>query len=119
MRFVCFVQLRFFRPLLARPPLARDKPLALRQSFATIGLMLDGRTSTSKLSIMLGTQTKAPRKTGALRNSSGPQAATLVGLTSRSLLELVIGIARGFMVSGISRTRSTCRSPFSRLASLT
>ena len=48
-----------------------------------------------------------------------PQAATLVGLTSRSLLELVIGIARGFIASGISRTRSTCRSPFSRFAPLT
>src|SRR5580704_9395416 len=48
-----------------------------------------------------------------------PQAATLVGLTSRSLLELVIGIDRGFIASGISRTRSTCRSPFSRLAPLT
>src|SRR6266568_4018883 len=52
-------------------------------------------------------------------NWSEPQAATLVGLTSRSLLELAIGIARGFIASGISRTRSTCRSPFSRLAPLT
>ena len=48
-----------------------------------------------------------------------PQAATLVGLTSRSLLELAIGIDRDFIASGISRTRSTCRSPFSRLAPLT
>ena len=52
-------------------------------------------------------------------NWSEPQAATLVGLTSRSLLELAIGIARGFIASGISRKRSTCRSPFSRLAPLT
>ena len=28
----------------------------------------------------------------------------------------MIGIARGFIASGISRTRSTLRSPFSRLA---
>src|ERR1700732_2945531 len=57
-------------------------------------------------------------KAGALRkfNRLVPQAATLVGLTSRSLLELAIGIDRGFMASGISRTRSTCRSPFSGLA---
>jgi hypothetical protein len=46
------------------------------------------------------------------------QAATLVGLTSRTLLELAIGITRGFMASGISRSRSTCKSPFSRLAPL-
>jgi hypothetical protein len=43
----------------------------------------------------------------------------LVGWTSRTLLELAIGIARGFIASGISRTRSMCRSPFSRLAPLT
>jgi hypothetical protein len=66
-------------------------------------------------------QPKAPRKTGALPNfnRSEPQAATLVGLTSRSLLELAIGIDRDFIASGISRTRSTCRSPFPRLAPLT
>jgi hypothetical protein len=40
----------------------------------------------------------------------------LVGWTSRTLLELAIGIARGFIASGISRTRSMCRRPFSRLA---
>ena len=76
---------------------------------------------TSKLSLMLGTQAKAPRKPGRFRkfNRSEPQAATLVGLTSRTLPELAIGIARGFIASGISRTRSTCRSPFSRLAPLT
>jgi hypothetical protein len=63
------------------------------------------------------TNESAP-KAGALPkfNRPVPQAATLVGLTSRSLLELAIGIDRGFMASGISRTRSTCRSPFSRLA---
>jgi Respiratory-chain NADH dehydrogenase, 49 Kd subunit len=65
--------------------------------------------------------TGAPRKRGALPNCnrSELQAATLVGLTSRGLLELAIGIARGFIASGISRSRSTCRSPFSRLAPLT
>ncbi len=47
------------------------------------------------------------------------QAAILVGLTSSTLPELAIGITRGFMASGISRTRSTWRSPFSRLAPLT
>src|SRR5262249_40115138 len=36
------------------------------------------------------------------------QAATLTGLTSTSLLELAIGIARGFIASGSSSTRSTC-----------
>ena len=36
-------------------------------------------------------------------NRSEPQAATLVGLTSRSLLELAI--AQDFIASGISRTR--------------
>jgi hypothetical protein len=60
-------------------------------------------------------------KAGALPifTRSEPQAATLPGLTSRSLLEFAIGIDRGFIASGISRTRSTCRSPFSRLAPLT
>ena len=66
------------------------------------------------------TNESAP-KAGALPkfNRSERQAATLLGLTSRSLLELAIGIERGFIASGISRTRSTCRSPFSRLAPLT
>jgi hypothetical protein len=65
-------------------------------------------------------KTKAPRKPGRSEiQSPMAQAATLVGLTSRSLLELAIGIERGFIVSGISRTRSTCRSPFCRLAPLT
>jgi hypothetical protein len=66
-------------------------------------------------------QNESTPETGALPklNRSEPQAATLVGLTSRSLLELAIGTARGFIASGISRTRSTCRSPFSRLAPLT
>jgi hypothetical protein len=55
-------------------------------------------------------------KAGRLEIQSGmSQAATFVGLTSRSLLELAIGIERRF-TSGISRTRSTCSSPFCRLA---
>jgi hypothetical protein len=66
-------------------------------------------------------QNESAPEGGALSNCTRlePQAATLVGLTSRSLLEFAIGINRGFMASGISRTRSTCRSPFSRLAPLT
>jgi hypothetical protein len=66
-------------------------------------------------------KTKAPRKPRRSQeiNRSELQAATLVGVTSRSLLEFAIGIDRGFIASGISRTRSTCSSPFSRLALLT
>ena len=66
-------------------------------------------------------QKESTPETGALPkfNWSEPHAAILVGLTSRILLELVIGIARGFIASGISRTRSTCSNPFSRLAPLT
>ena len=63
---------------------------------------------------------KRPGQRGALKISrSKSQAATLVGATSRTLPELTIGIARGFMASGTSRTRSTCRSPFAKLALLT
>jgi hypothetical protein len=63
---------------------------------------------------------KRPGSRGAPAiNRPEHQAATLVCLTSKSLPELAIGIARGFIASGISRTRSTCRSPFSRLAPLT
>jgi hypothetical protein len=47
---------------------------------------------------------------------SKPQAANLVGSTSSILSELTIGIARGFMASGTSRTRSMCRSPFANFA---
>ena len=74
--------------------------------------------SDQTLLVASGQNENAP-ETGALAkfNRSEPQAATLVA--PRSLLELAIGIARGFMASGISRTRSTCRSPFSRLAPLT
>ena len=77
-------------------------------------------SSDQTLLVASGQNESAP-ETGTLPNfnRSEPQAATWVGLTSRSLLELVIGIARGFIASGISRTRSTCRSPFSRLAPLT
>jgi hypothetical protein len=46
------------------------------------------------------------------------QAASF-GSTSKSFLELAMGIARAFIASGSSRTRLTCSRPFSRLASLT
>jgi hypothetical protein len=52
-------------------------------------------------------------------NRSERQAAALLGWTSKTLREPAIGIARGFIASGISRTRSTCKSPFSSLAPLT
>ena len=54
----------------------------------------------------------APRKTGHSRTSTC-QAAALVGWTSKTLPGLAIGIARGFIASGSSRTRSTCSSPLS------
>jgi len=67
-----------------------------------------------------GAQTRAPRHLGRSQIArSDLQAASLVDWTSRTLLELAIGIARGFIASGISRTRSMCKSPFSRLAPLT
>src|ERR1700740_1263948 len=71
-----------------------------REDFHLQGRCQAGRTNES-----------APT-TGALPNciQSDLQAATLVGWTSRTLLELAIGIARGFIASGISRTRSMCRS---------
>jgi hypothetical protein len=78
----------------------------------------DRRMTRRRSSRPVKTNESAP-ETGALSKFIGAQAATLVGLTSRRLLELVIGIARGFIASGISRTRSTFRSPFSRLALLT
>jgi hypothetical protein len=58
------------------------------------------------LLVASGQNESAPQP-GALPkfNRLEPQAAILVGLTSGSLLELAIGIARGFMASGISRTR--------------
>ena len=70
-------------------------------------------------------QNESAPETGTLPNfnRSEPQAATLVGLTSRSLLELVIGIARGFIASGPSQqarsrrrrcsgSASSCHSPW-------
>jgi len=62
-----------------------------------------------------------PEKPGALPNCNRPelQAATLVGFDLQDFCrKLAIGIARGFIASGISRSRSTCRSPFSSLAAL-
>ena len=66
-------------------------------------------------------QNESTPATGALPNCirSGRQAASLFGWTSRTLLKFVIGIVRDFIASGISRKRSTCRSPFSRFAPLT
>ena len=70
--------------------------------------------------VALGQNESAPKNRGASKiDRSKPQAATWVGLSSRAMRELMIGIARGFIASGISRARSTCRSPFSRLAPLT
>ena len=62
---------------------------------------------------------KAPRKTGALPLTSGKAAYAACFWTSTVLPLLPIGIERGFLASGISRTRSTCRRPFSRLAPFT
>jgi len=80
-----------------------------------------GRNMLAKMSLVALEQNESAPTTGALPNCirSDLQAATLVGWTSRTLPELAIGIARGFIASGISRTRSMCRSPFSRLAPLT
>ena len=54
-----------------------------------------------------GRATESAPTTGALPNciQSDLQAASLVGWTSRTLLELAIGIARGFIASGISRRK--------------
>ena len=62
---------------------------------------------------------RAPRGAGALFrwNRSRGQAATWS--ICAGLLPVPIEIVRGFMASGILRTRSTCRSPFSRLAPFT
>ncbi len=67
-------------------------------------------------------KTKAPRMSGALPYFALKlrcYAATLVSTTCGLALPLPIGIWRGFFASGISRTRSTCSNPFSRLALLT
>jgi hypothetical protein len=102
-----------FEVLLCQP---MAPPLPLQGTETSVRRRFLGSTGASHYLPIQG----AP-EAGALPNfnRSGPQAATLVGLTSRRLLELAIGITRDFMASGISRTRSTCRSPFSRLAPLT
>ncbi len=66
-------------------------------------------------------QIKAPRKTGALRQRFIERIAYAAFWFSIGLPLVLpaIGIERGFFASGISRTRSTCRRPFSRLAPLT
>ena len=67
------------------------------------------------------TNESAPQ-TGALLNRIcrlQSHAAILAALASRTtFLAVVMGIARGFIASGTTRIRSTCRSPFSRLAPL-
>jgi hypothetical protein len=69
----------------------------------------------------LGRIEKRPGKPGrSCRNSNvkiGAYAACFCCSTAGALP--LIGIRRGFLASGISRTRSTCSSPFSRLAPLT
>jgi hypothetical protein len=59
-----------------------------------------------------------PGSRGTLKlQSSDCHAAIFAALPSRTtFLAVVIGIARGFIASGTTRKRSTCRSPFSRLA---
>ena len=52
-------------------------------------------------------------------NRQNSHAAILAALPSRTtFLAVVMGIARGFIASGTTRKRSTCRNPFSRLAPL-
>ena len=66
------------------------------------------------------TKRKRPANRGAPKlQSSDLHAAILAALPSRTFLAVVMGIARGFIASGTTRKRSTCRSPFSRLAPLT
>jgi hypothetical protein len=60
----------------------------------------------------------------ALRNRSAPKFQPVKtsggGLGRLDLLPtLAVGIARGFIASGISRTRLMCRSPFSSVAPVT
>ncbi len=63
---------------------------------------------------------KRPGNPGrSLALSDRDQAAALCGLPSITLPFAEIGMERGFLASGISRTRSTCRRPFSRAAPLT
>ena len=81
----------------------------------------DSDDNDAAMSLCVGCGRESAPDTGAPPkfSRSKPQAATLVGATSSTLSELTIGIARGFMASGTSRTRSTCRSPFAKLALLT
>ncbi len=59
----------------------------------------------------------APENRGA--SFSPSKTAYAACFWSSRTLPLPIGIERGFLASGISRTRSTCRRPFSRLAPFT
>ena len=54
----------------------------------------------------------APRKTSIVRRLTPAIFAASPSRTT--FLALVMGIARGFIASGTTRKRSTCRSPFSR-----
>jgi hypothetical protein len=114
--FVCNYRRSFRRK--ARPPTVRTSAFdarVARRDRLTRGLPPPSRCLAGRAKRKRPGNRDAPK----FQPRSEPQAATLVGLTSRSLLSLVIGIARGFIASGISRTRSTCRSPFSRLTPLT
>jgi hypothetical protein len=62
------------------------------------GDTLRSRRSSDQTLLVASGQNESARFPGRSQNSTGqlPQAATLVGLTSSSLLELAIGIDRGF-----------------------
>lgn len=65
---------------------------------------------------------KRPGKAGALYRSTNrtpDYAAFWLPITVGPLPLPLIAIVRGFFASGISRTKSTCRRPFSRLAPFT
>ena len=69
--------------------------------------IVDSDGSDAAMLLRVGCAWKAPRTAGRPQISrSKPQAATLVGSTSSTLSERAMGIARGFMASGTSRTRS-------------
>ena len=62
----------------------------------------------------------APDIRGACsRLANDPYAAFWFPITVGPLALPLIGIERGFFASGISRTKSTCKRPFSRLAPFT
>ncbi len=93
-------------------PARRDRKRAGTADHAAAG-------SAQALKIKAPRQSRGARHSNECRLSSlGPQAA----FASTCLVELLpvpMRIWRGFIASGTSRTRSTCRRPFSRLAPLT